>query len=69
MIPKMKQIVLKFRKLWGLKNFNENFNICVDAYANANANADAGGSTIALGERCSGELKMVENLSSVFHSP
>ena len=28
-----------------------------DANANANANADAGGSTIALRERCSGELK------------
>ena len=27
-----------------------------DANANANANADAGGSTIALPERCSGEL-------------
>ena len=29
-----------------------------NANANANANADAGGSTIALRERCSGELKM-----------
>ena len=29
-----------------------------DADANANANADAGGSTIALPERCSGELIM-----------
>ena len=29
----------------------------VDADANANANADAGDSTIALRERCSGELK------------
>ena len=30
----------------------------VDANANANANADAGGSTIALRECCSGELKI-----------
>ena len=30
----------------------------MDADANANANADAGGSTIALRELCSGELKM-----------
>ena len=30
----------------------------MDADANANANADAGGRTIALRERCSGELKM-----------
>ena len=36
---------------WGLKNFN-----IVDA--DVNANADAEGSTIALRERCSGELKM-----------
>ena len=32
-----------------------------NANANATANADAGGSTIALPERCSGELKM-ENI-------
>ena len=31
----------------------------MDADANANANADAGGSTIALHERCSGELKRI----------
>ena len=30
-----------------------------DANADANANANAGGSTIALPEHCSGELKMV----------
>ena len=29
----------------------------VDTEANANVNADAGGSTIALRERCSGKLK------------
>ena len=33
-----------------------------DANANANANTDAGGSTIALRERCSGELKMDSSL-------
>ena len=30
----------------------------MDADADANANADAGGSTIALHERCSGKLKI-----------
>ena len=32
-------------------------NANADANVNANANADAGGSTIALHELCSGELK------------
>ena len=36
----------------------------VDADANASADADAGGSTIALPERCSGELK-TENICYV----
>ena len=36
----------------------------VDADANANANADAGGSTIALPERCSGKLIMMMMTSS-----
>ena len=36
-----------------------------NAYANANpnANADAGGSTIALYERCSGELKIGDQIA------
>ena len=33
-----------------------------DANANANANADAGGSTIALRELCSRELKTISHL-------
>ena len=37
-----------------------------NADANANANVDARGSTIALHEHCSGELKMVKTLQSVF---
>ena len=37
-------------------NFNAKLLTFVDADANANANADARGSTIALHERCSGEL-------------
>ena len=40
-----------------LLRWAKNFNICVDA--DANANTDAWGSTIALHERCSGELKIV----------
>ena len=40
----------------------------VDADANANANADAGGSTIALPERCSGELKGVYSKRKEFAS-
>ena len=35
--------------------------------ADANANTDAGGSTIALPERCSGELKKVLILFLFFH--
>ena len=40
----------------------------VDADANANADADAEGSTIALCERCSGELKngLDQNLRQVW---
>ena len=37
---------------------NANANANANVNANANANADAGGSTIALRERCSGELKI-----------
>ena len=37
----------------------------VDAHANANANADAGGSTVALCEPCSGELKISHDLTEI----
>ena len=40
-----------------------------DANANANANADARGSTIALRERCSGELKITLKLPSNSQKP
>ena len=35
--------------------------------ADANADADAGGSTIALCERCSGELKIITNNDHNYH--
>ena len=38
---------------------NANANANTNANANANANADAVGSSIALREHCSGELKIV----------
>ena len=46
-------------------NANANANVNVNANANANANADAGGSTIALREHCSGELKTYQWLKHV----
>ena len=50
----MNQIHRGVWKYWGPKNFNVKLLTFMDA---ANADADAGGSTIALRERCSGELK------------
>ena len=52
------------------KTLTHNFNIVdsqpqANANGNANANADTGGSTIALRERCSGELKMLQQKSSI----
>ena len=38
---------------------NVNANAKANANANVNTNADAGGSTTALNERCSGELKIL----------
>ena len=38
-----------------------------NANANANTNADAGGSTIALRDRCSGELKMVVDDIAIYN--
>ena len=37
---------------------NANANANANSNANVNANADAGGSTVALRELCSGELKI-----------
>ena len=53
--PKIKQIGNKVRKYRGLKNFK------TLTFVEADANKNAGGSTIALHECCSGELKMTIN--------
>ena len=59
-IPNKTKSIKGFGNNEVLKTLTQNFNICdTDAKANANANADAWGSTIALRERCSGQLKMI----------
>ena len=51
----------------GNANANANADANANGNANANANADTGGSTIALHELCSGELK--RTISNAYQIP